>query len=228
MERAGAYRLLLVEDHQIMREGIKTLLERTGEIIVIGEAQTGAEAIRMCRELQPDLVLMDVGLPDLNGVEATRELLRQYPQTGVVILSMYDDEDTVISSVRAGARGYVVKRASSGELLEALRAVARGGSYLSPDVSNRLLSRIRQGEPEALRQSAAAPHLTGRELQVLRLVVSGKSNKEVAATLDIGVETVRSYRKSLMKKLKVKNVAGLIQAAVSAGLAGGAYQFDRK
>src|SRR6185503_4321678 len=187
----------------------------------IGEAETGAEAIRMCRELQPDLVLMDVGLPDLNGVEVTRELLRQYPQTGVVILSMYDDEGTVISSVRAGARGYVVKRASSGELLEALRAVARGGSYLSPDVSSRLLSRIRQGEPETLRQSSATPHLTGREIQVLRLIVSGKSNKEVAGTLDIGVETVRSYRKSLMKKLKVKNVAGLIQAAVAAGLAGG-------
>jgi DNA-binding NarL/FixJ family response regulator len=228
MERDRTYRLLIVEDHQIMREGIRTLVERTGEVVVIGEAQNGAEAIRMCRELQPDLVLMDVGLPDLNGVEATRELLRQYPLTGVVILSMYDDEDTVISSVRAGARGYVVKRASSVELLEALRAVARGGSYLSPDVSSRLLSRIRQGEPEAMRESTSSPRLTGRELQVLRLIVSGKSNKEVASTLDIGVETVRSYRKSLMKKLKVKNVAGLIQAAVAAGLAGGVYQFDRK
>jgi DNA-binding NarL/FixJ family response regulator len=228
MERAGAYRLLIVEDHRIMREGIRTLVERTGEVDVVGEAENGADAIRMCRELQPDLVLMDVGLPDLNGVEATRELLRQHPLTGVVILSMYDDEETVISSVRAGARGYVVKRASSVELLEALRVVARGGSYLSPDVSSRLLSRIRQGEPEALRQSSATPHLTGREIQVLRLIVSGKSNKEVAGTLDIGVETVRSYRKSLMKKLKVKNVAGLIQAAVAAGLAGGAYHFDRK
>jgi len=228
MERAGAYRLLIVEDHRIMREGIRTLVERTGEVDVVGEAENGADAIRMCRELQPDLVLMDVGLPDLNGVEATRELLRQHPLTGVVILSMYDDEETVISSVRAGARGYVVKRASSVELLEALRVVARGGSYLSPDVSSRLLSRIRQGEPETLRQSSATPHLTGREIQVLRLIVSGKSNKEVAGTLDIGVETVRSYRKSLMKKLKVKNVAGLIQAAVAAGLAGGAYHFDRK
>jgi DNA-binding NarL/FixJ family response regulator len=226
MERASAYRLLIVEDHQIMREGIRTLLERTGEVTVIGEAETGADAIRMCRELHPDLVLMDVGLPDLNGVETTRELLRQFPATGVVILSMYDDEDTVISSVRAGARGYVVKRASSAELLEALRVVARGGSYLSPDVSSRLLSRIREGEPDAVRQSTSA-RLTGRELQVLRLIVSGKSNKEVASTLDIGVETVRSYRKSLMKKLKVKNVAGLIQAAVASGLAG-AYQFERK
>ncbi|HVP48561.1 MAG TPA: response regulator transcription factor, partial [Bryobacteraceae bacterium] len=173
----------------------------------------------VCTETHPDVVLMDIGLPGLNGVDATVELIRHCPDAKVIILSMYDDEDSVVSSIRAGARGYVVKRASSGELVDALRSVARGGSYLSPNVSERLLSRIRRGEPEAATRHPLLAQLTPREFQVLGLIVEGKASKEIAVMLSLGVETVRSYRKTMMKKLQVNNVAGLMRVAMAAGLA---------
>ena len=203
-----------------MRDGIRALLDRGGEFIVAGEAESGTDAIQICTEIHPDVVLMDIGLPGLNGVEATTELLRNCPNAKVIILSMYDDEESVVSSIRAGARGYVVKRASSGDLLEALRAVARGSSYLSPNVSERLLSRIRRGEEaETAGRHPLLSHLTPREFQVLGMIVEGKASKEIAVMLSLGVETVRSYRKTMMKKLSVNNVAGLIRVALAAGLA---------
>jgi NarL family two-component system response regulator LiaR len=214
------YRVLIVEDHKIMRDGIRALLDRGAEFIVAGEAESGAEAIQICTEIHPDVVLMDIGLPGLNGVDATTELLRNCPNAKVIILSMYDDEESVVSSIRAGARGYVVKRASSGDLLDALRAVARGSSYLSPNVSERLLSRIRRGEEaETAGRHPLLSQLTPREFQVLGMIVEGKASKEIAVTLGLGVETVRSYRKTMMKKLNVNNVAGLIHVALAAGLA---------
>jgi two-component system response regulator NreC len=213
-----SYRVLIVEDHKIMRDGIRALLDRSGEFTVAGEAESGTEAIQVCTETHPDVVLMDIGLPGLNGVDVTIELLRHCPDAKVIILSMYDDEDSVVSSIRAGARGYVVKRASSGELLDALRAVARGSSYLSPNVSERLLSRIRRGEPETASRHPLLAQLTPREFQVLGLIVEGKASKEIAVMLSLGVETVRSYRKTMMKKLHVNNVAGLIRVAMAAGL----------
>lgn len=214
------YRVLIVEDHKIMRDGIRALLDRGGEFTVAGEAESGAEAIQVCTEIHPDVVLMDIGLPGLNGVDATTELLRNCPNAKVIILSMYDDEDSVVSSIRAGARGYVVKRASSGDLLEALRAVARGSSYLSPNVSERLLSRIRRGEEaDTAGRHPLLSQLTPREFQVLGMIVEGKASKEIAVMLSLGVETVRSYRKTMMKKLNVNNVAGLIRVALAAGFA---------
>lgn len=214
-----AYRMLVVEDHKIMRDGIRALLDRGGEFTVVAETESGTEAIHLCKEAHPDLVLMDIGLPGLNGVEATSELLWHCPGTKVVILSMYDDEESVVSSIRAGARAYVVKRASSGDLLEALRTVARGGSYLSPHVSERLVARIRRGDTETTGRHPLLEQLTPREFQVLRLIVDGKASKDIAIILNLGVETVRSYRKTLMKKLHVTNVAGLIRLAMTAGLA---------
>jgi len=213
-------RVLVVEDHKIMRDGIRALLDRNSEFTVVGDVETGQEAVQLCSELRPDIVLMDIGLPGLNGVDTTTELLRQHPAVKVVMLSMYDDEDSVVSSIRAGARGYVVKRASSGDLLDALRVVARGGSYLSPHVSEQLLARIRRGQAVAPGRHPSLAQLTPREYQVLGLIVEGKASKEIAVMLNLGVETVRSYRKTMMKKLHVNNVAGLIHVAMAAGLAG--------
>src|SRR5205085_8117622 len=142
-----------------------------GEFTVVGDAENGLEAIQVCTETQPDVVLMDIGLPGLNGVDATVELMRHCPTMRVVMLSMYDDEESVVSSIRAGARGYIVKRASSGDLLDALRVVARGGSYLSPHVSERLLSRIRRGDDESVSRHSMLAQLTPREYQVLGLIV---------------------------------------------------------
>jgi DNA-binding NarL/FixJ family response regulator len=214
-----AYTVLLVEDHKIMRDGIRALLDRSGEFAVVGDAESGSEAVQLCSETRPDVILMDIGLPGLNGVDITTELLRLSPSLKIIMLSMYDDEESVVSSIRAGARGYVVKRASAGDLLDALRIVARGGSYLSPHVSDQLLARIRRGDADAACRHPTLSQLTPREFQVLSLIVEGKASKEIAVMLDLGVETVRSYRKTMMKKLSVNNVAGLIRVALAAGLA---------
>src|SRR5450759_3847747 len=211
------YNILLVDDHKIMRDGIKAILKRGEEFHVAGEAENGVDAVQLARKSLPDIVLMDIGLPGLNGIEATTEILRHCPNTKVIILSMYDDEHSVVSAIRSGARAFVLKKASSGELLDALRTVARGGSYLSSQVSDRLLQRIQRGDLDAHERSPLES-LSPRELQVLRLVAEGKTSKVIAVMLDLGLQTIRSYRKTMMKKLGVNNVAGLTQLALAAGI----------
>jgi DNA-binding NarL/FixJ family response regulator len=210
--------VLLVDDHKIMRDGIRAILGRADDFRVIGEAETGTDAVQFVKAHQPDIVLMDIGLPGLNGVETTAEILRHYPDCRVVILSMYDDEHSVVSAIRSGARAFILKRASDTDLVDALRIVARGGSYLSPQVSDRLLTRIQKGDLESRPAIAALEVLSPRELQVLRMVAEGKTSKEIAVMLDLKEQTVRSYRKTMMKKLGVNNVAGLTQLALSTGL----------
>ena len=209
--------VLLVDDHKIMRDGIKAILSRSSEFRVAGEAENGTDAVQFVKKFHPQMVLMDIGLPGLNGVETTAEILRHQPACKIVILSMHDDEHSVVSAVRSGARAFVLKRASDNDLLEALRMVAAGGMYLSPQVSDRLLSRIQKGDLES-RQTPVLESLSPREVQVLRLVAEGKTSKEIAVLLDLREQTVRSYRKTMMKKLGVNNVAGLTQLALSTGL----------
>jgi DNA-binding NarL/FixJ family response regulator len=210
--------VLLVDDHKIMRDGIKAILSRANDFRVVGEAETGTDAVAFVKSHKPDMVLMDIGLPGLNGVETTAEILRHNPDCRVVILSMYDDEHSVVSAIRSGARAFILKRASDTDLLDALRIVSRGGSYLSPQVSDRLLSRIQKGDLESKPATAVLDILSPRELQVLRMVAEGKTSKEIAVMLDLREQTVRSYRKTMMKKLGVNNVAGLTQLALSTGL----------
>ena len=209
--------VLLVDDHKIMRDGIKAILSRDPEFRVVGEAENGAEALQFVKTHHPALVLMDIGLPGLNGVETTAEILRHHPECKVVVLSMYEDEKTVVNAVRSGARGFILKKVSDSDLLEAMRVVAQGGAYLSPQVSDRLLSRIQKGDLES-KPASALEVLSPREVQVLRLVAEGKTSKEIATVLDLREQTVRSYRKTMMKKLRVNNVAGLTQLALSTGL----------
>lgn len=210
--------VLLVDDHKIMRDGIKAILNRSNEFRVAGEAENGTDAVQFVRKFRPHLVLMDIGLPGLNGVETTAEILRYQPDCKVVILSMYDDEQSVVSAVRSGARAFILKRASDNDLMEALRMVAAGGMYLSPQVSDRLLTRIQKGDLESRQTPKVLESLSPREVQVLRLVADGKTSKEIAVLLDLREQTVRSYRKTMMKKLGVNNVAGLTQLALSTGL----------
>src|SRR6266852_5393691 len=143
------YSVLLVDDHKIMRDGIKTILERTPDFRVVGEAESGSDAVSLSRRLHPDVVVMDIGLPGMNGIEATTEVLRHCPATKVMMLSMYDDENSVVAAFRSGARAFLRKKASSSDLLDALRAVSKGGSYLSLQVSDHLLTRIQRGDLEA-------------------------------------------------------------------------------
>lgn len=212
------YSLVLADDHQILRDGVKAILARQEDFVVVAEAGNGLDTIQICKRLRPDLVLMAIALPGVNGVEVTAELLRHAPATKVVILSMYDDEQSVVGAIRAGARAYVLKRNSASDLLEALRMVARGGSYLSPQVSDRLLRRIQRGDLAGAAAAAPIESLSPRELQVMRLVAEGHTSKEIAALLHLGLQTVRSYRKTLMRKLGVTNAASLTQLAVSAGV----------
>lgn len=210
--------ILLVDDHKILRDGIKAILRHSEEFTVVGEAENGGDAVQFCKRGKPDIVLMDIGLPGLSGIDATTEILRHSPETRVIILSMYDDEHSVVSAIRSGARAFVLKKASDDDLIDALRTVAKGGSYLSPQVSDKLLARIQRGDLESKRLPTALDGLSPRELQVLRLVAEGKTSKEIAVMLDLGLQTVRSYRKTMMKKLSVNNVAGLTHLALSAGL----------
>jgi DNA-binding NarL/FixJ family response regulator len=210
--------ILLVDDHKIMRDGLKAILKFSGEFDVIAEAENGADAVRLACSLRPHMVLMDISLPGLNGIEATVEILRHAPETRIAILSMYEDESSVVQALRSGARGFVLKKASHTELLEALRTVARGGSYLSPEVSDTFLHRVQRGDLNG-HSKRAVDTLTPRELQVMRLIAEGKTSKEIAVILGLGLQTVRGYRKDLMRKLKVNNVAALTQLALADGMA---------
>ncbi len=212
------FKVLLVDDHKIMRDGIKAILGRGDEFRVVGEAENGTDAVQFVKQLRPDLVLMDIGLPGLNGVETTAEILRHHPDCKVAILSMYDDENSVVSAIRNGARAFILKKASDTDLLDALRMVARGGAYLSSQVSDRLMKRIQKGDLESKQPASALGTLSPREAQVLRMVAEGKTSKEIAVILDLREQTVRSYRKTMMKKLGLNNVASLTQLALSAGL----------
>lgn len=210
-------KVVLVDDHQVLRDAIREILVRHPDFQVVGEAGSGPDAIDVCQRADPDLVVMDIGLPGMNGIEATGELARHCPRVRVLMLSMYDDEDSVMAAVRSGARGFVLKKSCATELVDAMRTVAKGGTYFGAQVSDRLLSGMQSGK---LRQQARPGRetLSPREHQVLRLTADGKSNKEVATLLHLEVHTVRSYRKSLMAKLGASNVAQLIQVANAAGL----------
>ena len=210
--------ILLVDDHKIMRDGIRAILKLHSDFNVAGEAENGHDAIQFIKRQPTDVILMDIGLPGLSGIETTSELLRHSADTRVIILSMYEDEDSVVSAMRAGARGFVLKQASEMDLVDALRTVARGGTYLSPEVSDKLLRRLQNGNMETRSKGPAVEGLSPRELQVMRMVAEGKTSKEIAVMLDLGLQTVRSYRKTMMKKLGVSNVAGLTQIALAAGV----------
>ncbi len=211
-------RVLIVDDHKIMRDGIKAILKPAVDLEVVGETDSGVDAVQLVRKLRPDVVMMDINLQGMSGIEATIEMLRHNPDTKVMMLSMYDDEHSVISAVKAGARGFVLKRASDGDLIQALRMVSQGGTYLSPKVSDRLLERIQKGTVDESTQALPLADLSPREIQVLRLIAEGKTSKEIAVMLDLSVQTIRSYRKAMMKKLNVNNVAGLTQLALATGL----------
>jgi DNA-binding NarL/FixJ family response regulator len=210
--------VVLVDDHKILRDGIKALLDQSADFQVTGEADNGSEAVRLAKKLQPNLMLMDIGLPGMNGIEATTEVIRHCPTTKVIILSMYDDENSVVEAFRAGARAFLLKKASAGDLFDALRTVAHGGSYLSSQVSDHLLTRIQRGDLEPKTAPGPLDGLSPRELQILRLVAEGNTSKDIAVMLDLGLLTVRTYRKTLMKKIGVINVAGLTQVALAAGI----------
>jgi two-component system response regulator NreC len=204
-------RILLADDHTLLREGIRALLNEQPDLIVIGEAADGREALQLARELYPDIVLMDIAMPLLNGVEATRQIRRDCPDSAVLALTMHDDEEYVRQLLAAGAAGYVLKRAAASELVSAIRAVWRGEAVLSPAVTRLViadyLERQTPGQP-------AADELTPREREVLQLIAEGHTNKEIAALLNLSIKTVQAHRTSLMQKLDLHDRGALIRYAI--------------
>jgi DNA-binding NarL/FixJ family response regulator len=210
-------RAILADDHGVVRSGIKSLLESEGDVEIIGEASTGREAIEQVKRHQPELAILDIRMPDLNGLEATYQISRQYPKTKVLILSMHDDEDYVLQSVENGASGYLLKGSSKEEFLKAVRTVHAGGQYFSADVSRVFVKNYLSARKPGAAAAAAAGaeshdyELTKRERQILRLITEGVSNKEIAEKLNKSVRTIETHRFNIMKKLDVSNLVELLK-----------------
>ena len=211
-------RILLGDDHTVVRQGLRKILEDQEGWEVVGEAPDGRESVRLALALQPDVAVLDIVMPLLSGIEATRQILRRLPDTGVLILSMHDNTEYVLESLRAGAHGYLLKGTAATELCDAIRAVRRGESFFSPPIAGRLSAVVRgdAAEPPA----GALGALTPRERQVLVGVARGHTNREIALQLGISHRTVETHRESLMRKLGVRTVAGLTRLALEAGLVG--------
>jgi len=214
----SAIRVLVVDDHAIVRDGIRALLGRAEDIDVVGEAGGGRDAIALARALSPDVILMDIAMPDLGGLEATVEIHKQRPASRIIVLSQYSDQEYVKRALRSGASGYVLKKAAGADLVSAIRAVHRGGLVLDPDVARDAIT----GEPAAADRVAAQEdpyeRLTDREKQVLKLVAEGRSNKDVAELLGISVKTSMSHREHLMLKLRAHNRTDVIRFALRHGV----------
>lgn len=209
--------ILLAEDHAVMRTGLRLVLERQPDFRVVGEASDGREAVALAQQQKPDVIIMDIGMPNLNGIEAARQVTTSLPQTCVVILSMHSDEAYVLRALKAGARGYLLKESAESDLISAIRAVHNGKAFFSPAVSRMLVEDyIRQLQDREIEDSYEL--LTTREREVLQLIAEGKSNKEIAAVLNVSLYTVESHRGNLMEKLNLHTVPELILYAVRKGV----------
>ena len=206
-------RILLADDHTIVRQGLKLILSANPDLQIVGEAANGRQAVEMAAQLKPDIVLMDVAMPDMNGVEATKRIVASNHRARVLVLSMHKEGVYVREILRAGARGYILKDAIDTELLNAIRSVARGDGYVSPSVSSALLQDYGQ------RSTDPADSLSPREREVLGLIAEGKTNKEVATKLNLSVYTVDSHRSKIMEKLNLHSTGELVRFAIKNGLA---------
>jgi two-component system, NarL family, response regulator NreC len=210
-------RILLADDHTVMRAGLRALLESHPDLEVVAETENGRQAVELSTSLMPDVVVMDVGMPILNGIEATKQIVNQSPKTEVVILSMHTDESYVMRALQAGARAYLLKDSAAGDLMGAIAAVSNGKSFFSPKVS-RILA---EDYVRVLKQKGAVDSydlLTSREREILQLLAEGKTNKEVAADLNISLYTVEAHRSHILQKLDLHNSAELVLYAVRKGI----------
>lgn len=209
-------RVILADDHVVVRQGLRTLLEAEPDIHIIGEADNGQEAVRLTKKLLPDLVLMDIAMPVLNGLEATRQIRAQVPTAKVVVLSSYGDEAFVRDFLELGVHGYLLKQAAARDLIAALRAVYEGRTWFSAEIA-RTVRLSAAGRAGTATRPGRDP-LTARERQVLQLIAEGKCNKEIGALLGISVKTVEKHRQQVMNKLNIHDVAGLTRHAIAIGL----------
>jgi DNA-binding NarL/FixJ family response regulator len=210
--------VLLAEDHTIVREGFRKMLELESDFQVVGEAQDGRQAIALAKKLRPAVVLMDIAMPRLNGLEATRQVLKVVPATKVLILSAHSDDAYVKNATDSGAMGFLLKQTSSHVVCEAIRQVQKGKTFFCPTVARRLHQLDGKSTDRAGRPQPRNARLTSREMEVLQLIAEGKANKETAAELGISIKTVEKHREKVMGKLKIHDTAGLTRYAISAGI----------
>ena len=215
-------RIVLADDHALVRAGIRALLQGIGGVEVLAEADDGREALRLIAQLHPDIVLLDIAMPNLNGLEAAARLSKEFPDIRVIILSMHANEEYVLQSLRAGAAGYLLKGARAAELELAVTSVARGETYLSPAASKQVIGNYVQraaGDTSAIYdEPKTAERLTPRQREILQLIAEGRSTKEIANILDISVKTAESHRAQLMERLGIHDIAGLVRYAIRVGL----------
>jgi DNA-binding NarL/FixJ family response regulator len=215
-------RIVLAEDHALMRAGIRALLRDRDGMIIVGEAGTGHEALELVRRQKPHLLLTDISMPGLNGLDLTARVVKEHPDTRVIILSMHANEEYVLRALRSGARAYVLKDAETAELELAIRTVVCGKTFLSPSVSGKViddyLARV-SGKKDAASPSAARHDiLTSRQREILQMIAEGNSNKDIANTLDLSIKTVETHRTQIMKRLDIHDTAGLVRYAIRTGL----------
>jgi DNA-binding NarL/FixJ family response regulator len=208
-------RVLIAEDHPLFREGMRGRLDRVADVAVVGEAASGEEAVELAQKLEPDVILMDIKMPGLNGIEATREIQQANPQIGVLMLTMFEDDDSVFAAMRAGAKGYLLKDSGGEGVVHAIRAVASGEAVFGPGVAERMIGFF--SAPRAAPQRAF-PELTEREEEVLSLVAQGKGNREIARQLFVSLKTVRNHVSNILLKLQVADRAQAVIRARDAGM----------
>ena len=215
-----AIRVLIVDDHTLFRDGLSAIFMNVTDIEAVGEAGSGQEAITQVESLVPDVVLMDISMPDLNGIEATQKIVAAYPQTRVIMLTMLEDDDSLFAAMCAGARGYILKGADKAEVLKTIRAVANGEALFGPAIANRLTAFFQNsgGAARPNEVTAPFPDLTGREREVLALIAQGQNNREIAQRLHISAKTVSNHISNIFNKLQVSDRAQAIVKARQAGL----------
>ena len=209
-------RVLIAEDHPLFREGMRGRLDRVADVAVVGEAASGDEAVELAHKLEPDVILMDIKMPGLNGIEATREIQQASPQIGVLVLTMFEDDDSVFAAMRAGAKGYLLKDSGGEGVVHAIRAVASGEAVFGPGVAKRIMGFF--SAPGAAAPQRAFPELTEREEEVLSLVAQGKGNREIARQLFVSLKTVRNHVSNILLKLQVADRAQAVIRARDAGM----------
>lgn len=210
--------VILADDHTMVREGLRALLDIESDIEVVGEAENGREAVEMAARLCPDVLVMDIAMPLLNGLEATRQILKSNPGTKIFILSAHGDDAYVSKAMSIGASGYLIKQTAAHVLPEAIRQIHRGGAFFSPSIAKRLMDIRNKTRQNGDQRAGSDFNLTSRESEVLQLIAEGKANKQTAAELHISIKTVEKHRQSLMSKLNIHDTAGLTRHAIATGV----------
>jgi len=216
----GSIRVILADDHKLVRAGIKSLLENSDGIIVVGEASNGSAAIELTAKLNPDLVILDLAMPELNGLDACKKIKTRFPDVKTLILSMYIDEEYIIQALKSGASGFLLKDSAPGELKEAVNTVMKGDIYITPSISNDVIKNFVLGQSSntSMEEFHSRENLTQRQKEILRLIAEGNSTKEIAEKLFISVKTVETHRANIMRKLDIYDIAGLVKYAIKMGL----------